>query len=306
MTCPVKDEDLLALADGELGRGDRERVASHLEACAACREKIDELGGLAKELVALSLPPAPKGLVDRTLAGAFTERRRARGAGLRLRRTLVYAGAAVLAVGVLMLAVDRFEARENGKSMVSVLVGDAKTQHERKVICDGLVRAFDTTEPLAMMRRRGFTATIYDARAAGDGDVYMLANFSFAGGACPDVRDEYGNLYVPIALDTWEGPKDLVWLTPLHPDEVMGPPRELTIAFAASDVADLREKRQPEALSFDFMAVEVRPPKRGLDPSAMLTRMMVNAGLDVGTQREFARQLRMLAPNGPDALRESF
>jgi hypothetical protein len=134
----------------------------------------------------------------------------------------------------------------------------------------------------------------------------MLTNFSFAGGTCPDIRDEYGNLYVPIAMGAWEGPNELVWLTPLRPSEVLERPRELTLAFAGNDIADLRGKTYQEPVSFDAMSVRVRDPKGGLDPGAMLARMMANAGLDASTQRELARQLRILAPDGMDALKESF
>jgi hypothetical protein len=309
MKCAVTTEDLQAFVDGELRGGARASVAQHLADCPGCREKAAALRDLGRELGALGQPAAPEGLVDQVMATIVSfggVRRRRAASVLTWRAVADYAASAALAVAVLMFTVDRFEARETGRSMVSTLAADVSKQRETKGIIKALVRAFDTEHPLCRERRPGFDAIVYDARVARDGDVYMLANFSFAGGTCPDIRDEYGNQFVPISLGDWKGPNELVWLTPLKPRELTERPREMTLAFAGRDITCLRRDPRRRALTFDSLVVGLRDPKRGLDPGTMLARVMANAGLDAATQREMARQLRIIAPNGMDALKEPF
>jgi hypothetical protein len=309
MKCAVRTEDLQGFVDGELGPTARERVARHLAGCATCRTAAAELKELSRELSALEFGPAPEGIAEAAMGRiAVMGRRSAQPArpGLTWRRVWSYAGAAAAAVAAIMITVDRIEVGETGRSMLSTLAADAEKQHERKAAVKALLKAFDKDEPLATIVRPGFTVIVFDARVAKDGDVCMLTNFSFAGGSCPDVRDEYGNLYVPISMGEWDGPNELVWLTPLRPSETVTRPRELTLAFASRDIAYLRARTDLQPVSIQTTTIALKDPKRGLDPGALLTRMMANAGLDAASQREFARQLRIIAPNGADALNDSF
>ena len=49
------DEQLLAFADGELGRGDRQLVRSHVEVCWECRARADELNAHTQHVARIAL-----------------------------------------------------------------------------------------------------------------------------------------------------------------------------------------------------------------------------------------------------------
>ena len=310
--CKVSPEDLLAFVDGELSPKARKRVLAHVEECAACQQQTANLRRLSLDLSAVAFERAPKHLVDGAMTAILDDElpKYRRPPVVRQvfcwRTAAEFAVAAVVLFATLTIAVDRQETKLTGRSMVSALVGDAQKQHEIHSLSKAMVKAFDTKQPLATVRRNGFSAVIYDARVAKNGDIYMLTNFSFAGGTSPNIQDEYGNTFVPIRVDTWKGPNQLVWLTPLRPDEVVGPPHELNLVFAGRDLAALRGRGRSRIASFDFAGLELKAPRGEIDPNAMMARMLAGAGLDVETQKELARETRILAPHGSDALKQSF
>ncbi len=62
---PVSESDLSAFLDGEQEEAARARVQAHIEACAACRETLDELRAVRQGLRELPRAAAPRSFVLR-------------------------------------------------------------------------------------------------------------------------------------------------------------------------------------------------------------------------------------------------
>jgi hypothetical protein len=117
--CMAYDEDLSALLDGELPAGREAELRAHLDVCARCAKRLEELCSV--DLALASLPaPAPAGdlharLAARIAAGTAGEARprdealrpprRARGAPPAPRRRALALGLAAAAAAALLLAV---------------------------------------------------------------------------------------------------------------------------------------------------------------------------------------------------------
>jgi hypothetical protein len=68
MNCADFAEAISALADGSLDPAERPRVEAHLEACADCRELLDDLRALRREASSLGAEPLPAALWPRLAA----------------------------------------------------------------------------------------------------------------------------------------------------------------------------------------------------------------------------------------------
>ncbi|HVU52992.1 MAG TPA: zf-HC2 domain-containing protein, partial [Polyangia bacterium] len=56
---PFSDERLSAFVDGDLPASELGQLRQHLEGCAACARRAEELGALARAARALDVPEAP-------------------------------------------------------------------------------------------------------------------------------------------------------------------------------------------------------------------------------------------------------
>jgi anti-sigma factor RsiW len=87
-----------AYHDGELSPAAREEAESHLAACEACRQLLDELRGLSAMLASADLPQVPRSAMNR-MQGAWWASRPAQEHGIRrLSAWLTAAAAAVLVI----------------------------------------------------------------------------------------------------------------------------------------------------------------------------------------------------------------
>jgi anti-sigma factor RsiW len=68
MSCPQFAESISALADGSLPASERPRVEVHLEACAGCRQLLEDLRSLRAEARRFEMLPVPDSLWPRLAA----------------------------------------------------------------------------------------------------------------------------------------------------------------------------------------------------------------------------------------------
>jgi len=76
MRCARMEEYLHAYVDGELKPMPRRQLEEHMNACAACRARVQALWALDATLRAVPLPEAPDALTARILAAASEYRAR--------------------------------------------------------------------------------------------------------------------------------------------------------------------------------------------------------------------------------------
>jgi anti-sigma factor RsiW len=61
--------------DGELSAADTKQFTMHIEACAACRQELEEMKGLSRMFASVERTAAPYGFATRVLAGAEANER---------------------------------------------------------------------------------------------------------------------------------------------------------------------------------------------------------------------------------------
>lgn len=92
----VRVEDVMALLDGELPRGDAERVRAHLAGCLQCQQVSSQVEGVSQRLIAWDVPSAPASLEPPRPRDSTSRYRR----WLPLAAAIALAATAVLWVGV--------------------------------------------------------------------------------------------------------------------------------------------------------------------------------------------------------------
>lgn len=109
---PVSEEELSACIDGRLSNRQQERVEAHLQSCADCRRKLEELRSLVAELRALPETKAPRSfalspeMAAATRREAIRERHEERTAARRVYLGLSGATAAATVLLIAVLGVD--------------------------------------------------------------------------------------------------------------------------------------------------------------------------------------------------------
>jgi hypothetical protein len=98
MTCTDFAESISALADGTLDPAQRPRVEAHVEACAECRQLLDDLRALRREASSLPREPLPDSLWPRTAARLRDQGVRAGTAGPSGARGALWQWAAIAAL----------------------------------------------------------------------------------------------------------------------------------------------------------------------------------------------------------------
>lgn len=119
MVCPEFAERLSAYLDGELGEDEREAMAAHLTACAACRVALAALARLGDLLRATPAPPLGEDLVPGLLAQvtAPEARLRLRWFGHGRRTAIAAAGLVLVLAGASALLLWRAGPPEPGPVM---------------------------------------------------------------------------------------------------------------------------------------------------------------------------------------------
>jgi anti-sigma factor RsiW len=124
MTCNEINERLSAFLDGRLPAPEREQVAAHLEACAACRDELAALRFSADLVASLPAPRLPDDLAPCVVARASTSPWRERWAALRdlpvpRRAFLVREFSRAVAIVVLFLAAATVRGRGPSDLVIS-------------------------------------------------------------------------------------------------------------------------------------------------------------------------------------------
>jgi hypothetical protein len=94
---PFTDERLSAFSDGDLSAGELAQVRQHLDACASCARRAEELGALARAARGLELPEPPPTLWPSIEGALARERRWDRWLSMRPFAVGTLAGAAAVA-----------------------------------------------------------------------------------------------------------------------------------------------------------------------------------------------------------------
>ena len=106
---PVSEEDLSVYLDGRLPARDKERVDAHLQSCADCSRKLEEMQSLVAEMRRLPQATAPRSFAISPELAAATRREADRVAagreGTAARRVYLGLSGATVAAAVLLVAV---------------------------------------------------------------------------------------------------------------------------------------------------------------------------------------------------------
>jgi len=157
---PVSEEELSASVDGRLSNRQRERVEAHLQSCADCRRKLEELRFLVAELRALPETKAPRSfalspeMAAATRREAIRERHEERTAA---RRIYLGLSGATVAAAILLIAVvgsdvaffSRGGGGESSTNATTTFSREAMSPAEAGAEADGSIEPGDATKDVA-------------------------------------------------------------------------------------------------------------------------------------------------------------